>query len=78
MMSRYEITKTLNNNVIICTSDNHEVVLIGKGIGFNKKVGMTLDDSASIEKVYKLEQNNKKNTIKRWLKWEKTTLYKRN
>ena len=60
MMSRYEITKTLNNNVIICTSDNHEVVLIGKGIGFNKKVGMTLDDSASIEKVYKLEQNNKR------------------
>lgn len=50
MMSRYEITKTLNNNVIICTSDNHEVVLIGKGIGFNKKVGMTLDDSASIER----------------------------
>ena len=60
MMSRYEITKTLNNNVIICTSDNHEVVLIGKGIGFNKKVGMTLDDSASIEKVYKLEQKQQK------------------
>ncbi|HCG75746.1 MULTISPECIES: glucose PTS transporter transcription antiterminator GlcT [Staphylococcus] len=59
-MSRYEITKTLNNNVIICTSDNHEVVLIGKGIGFNKKVGMTLDDSASIEKVYKLEQKQQK------------------
>lgn len=60
MMSRYEITKTLNNNVIICTSDNHEVVLIGKGIWFNKKVGMTLDDSASIEKVYKLEQKQQK------------------
>lgn len=60
MMSRYVITKTLNNNVIICTSDNHEVVLIGKGIGFNKKVGTTLDDSASIEKVYKLEQKQQK------------------
>ncbi|MFW3590658.1 glucose PTS transporter transcription antiterminator GlcT [Staphylococcus caprae] len=59
-MSRYVITKTLNNNVIICTSDNHEVVLIGKGIGFNKKVGTTLDDSASIEKVYKLEQKQQK------------------
>ena len=37
MMSRYEITKTLNNNVIICTSDNHEVVLIGKGLGLIRK-----------------------------------------
>ena len=30
---------------------NHqEVVLIGKGIGFNKKVGMTVQENASIEK----------------------------
>ena len=36
-MGNYEITKTLNNNVLICKSNNHEVVLIGKGIGFNKK-----------------------------------------
>ncbi len=42
-MGNYEITKTLNNNVLICKSNNHEVVLIGKGIGFNKKVGMMLD-----------------------------------
>ena len=37
IMGNYEITKTLNNNVLICKSNNHEVVLIGKGIGFNKK-----------------------------------------
>ncbi len=37
MMSKYVITKTLNNNVIICTKNHQEVVLIGKGIGFNKK-----------------------------------------
>lgn len=30
---------------------NHqEIVLIGKGIGFNKKVGMTVQENASIEK----------------------------
>ena len=32
MMSKYVITKTLNNNVIICTKNHQEVVLIGKGL----------------------------------------------
>ena len=64
MMSKYEITKTLNNNVIICTSNNQEVVLIGKGIGFNKKVGMIIHDDASIEKVYKLEQQQQQEHYK--------------
>lgn len=64
MMSEYYISKTLNNNVIICTYNNQEVILIGKGIGFNKKVGMTLDDDASIEKVYKLEQRQQQEYYK--------------
>ncbi|MBF2260479.1 glucose PTS transporter transcription antiterminator GlcT [Staphylococcus capitis] len=63
-MGNYEITKTLNNNVLICKSNDHEVVLIGKGIGFNKKVGMMLDENASIEKVYKLEQQQQKEHYK--------------
>lgn len=63
-MGNYEITKTLNNNVLICKSNNHEVVLIGKGIGFNKKVGMMLDENASIEKLYKLEQQQQKEHYK--------------
>ena len=40
MMGEYTISKALNNNVIICTYNNQEVILIGKGIGFNKS-GMT-------------------------------------
>lgn len=28
---------TLNNNVVVCTNNDQEVILIGKGIGFNKK-----------------------------------------
>ncbi|UDI78337.1 transcription antiterminator [Staphylococcus taiwanensis] len=63
-MSEYYISKTLNNNVIICTYNNQEVILIGKGIGFNKKAGMTLDDDASIEKVYKLEHKQQQEYYK--------------
>lgn len=64
MMSKYVITKTLNNNVIICTKNHQEVVLIGKGIGFNKKVGMTVQENASIEKIYKLEQQEQQEHYK--------------
>ena len=60
MMGEYTISKALNNNVIICTYNNQEVILIGKVLALIKG-GMTLDESASIEKVYKLEQNNNKN-----------------
>ncbi len=43
MMSKYHISKILNNNVIICINSNQEVILIGKGIGFNKKPEMVVD-----------------------------------
>ena len=36
MMGKYKISKILNNNVIICTNKDQEVVLIGKGIGLIK------------------------------------------
>ena len=37
-MKSYIVKKALNNNVLIAISDqNEEVVLIGKGIGFNHK-----------------------------------------
>ena len=75
-MGNYEITKTLNNNVLICKSNNHEVVLIGKGIGFNKKVGMMLDENASIEKLYKLEQQQQKEHYKTLVEMGKTMLSK--
>ena len=66
MMGKYKISKILNNNVIICTNKDQEVVLIGKGIGFNKKQGLILDESASIEKVYKLDQDKHKEHYKTW------------
>lgn len=48
------IEKALNNNVVIGRDEFEEVVLIGRGIGFGKKHGDTID-SVEAEKVYKLE-----------------------
>lgn len=55
-MKQYRITKILNNNVIICTQNDRELVLIGKRIGFNKKPGAPFNDGDLIEKTYVLEQ----------------------
>lgn len=60
-MGEYIVTKTLNNNVVVCTNNDQEVILIGKGIGFNKKEGMALNDQTiTIEKIYKLESEQQK------------------
>ncbi|MCG7339533.1 PRD domain-containing protein [Staphylococcus sp. ACRSN] len=63
-MNDYLVTKVLNNNVIICTKDTHEYVLIAKGIGFNKKAGMTLQKNQTIEKVYILDQKSQQEYYK--------------
>ncbi len=45
-----KIHKILNNNVV-CTikENNSEIILMGRGLGFQKKVGDTIDES-KIEK----------------------------
>lgn len=48
------VEKALNNNVVIGRDEFEEVVLIGRGIGFNKKTGDTLEIGEA-DKVYKLE-----------------------
>lgn len=48
------IEKALNNNVVIGKDELEEVVLIGRGIGFGKKQGDTLEIEEA-DKVYKLE-----------------------
>lgn len=46
-----EIIRIYNNNVIVSLdSDNDEMIVIGKGIGFQKKIG----DQVEIEKVEKI------------------------
>jgi len=56
-MESYIVIKPLNNNVVFAkTSDEREVVLVGKGIGFNRKAGTVLDASDSVAKVFVLDQ----------------------
>lgn len=57
--SRYFISRIINNNVISSMdSENNEVVLMGKGISFNKHIG-ELVDVTRIEKVFVLKDKEK-------------------
>jgi transcriptional antiterminator len=54
-MARLQIEKILNNNVLIADHPSYqEVVLIGKGIGFNRKQGDAIDADAA-EKFFVLK-----------------------
>lgn len=53
MKKEYEVTKILNNNVILGQRKGKEVILIGKGIGFGKKIAKPyLIDEDKIEKIF--------------------------
>ncbi|KML38958.1 transcription antiterminator [Cytobacillus firmus] len=54
-MGEYKVKKVLNNNVLIGSHESlGEVVLIGKGIGFNRKSGQPIDSSL-VEKLFVLK-----------------------
>lgn len=61
-----KIEKIFNNNVILSKKDDKEIVIIGKGIAFNKKVGDIIDKS-KIEKQFILQENNISNQMKELL-----------
>ncbi|MBA8759091.1 glucose PTS transporter transcription antiterminator GlcT [Staphylococcus coagulans] len=63
-MNQYTIKKVLNNNVLICQHQQSEVIIIGKGLGFNKKPGMIIRDPETIEKVFKLESKSEQDHYK--------------
>ncbi|MEX3073624.1 BglG family transcription antiterminator LicT [Vibrio alginolyticus] len=51
------VKKVLNNNVVISEdSSGKEVVVMGKGLGFQLKTGMILDNN-KVEKVFTLEES---------------------
>ncbi len=53
------IQKVINNNVVSTfDTNNREVILMGKGIGFRKKAGDELDKT-KIEKIFTLDQRAK-------------------
>ena len=52
------VHKVLNNNVVSSTNDDHnEVIVMGRGIGFQKKIGDLIEDSL-IEKIFILNDKD--------------------
>ena len=50
-----KISKVLNNNVVITTDEKqNEIIVMGRGIAFKKKVGDDISGQ-TIDKVYRLE-----------------------
>ncbi|WP_055105187.1 glucose PTS transporter transcription antiterminator GlcT [Paenibacillus ihumii] len=63
-MSRLHIAKALNNNVIIANHPEHgEVVVIGKGIGFNRRQGDSIPLDA-VEKMFILKDQREQEQYK--------------
>ncbi|MUK88633.1 PRD domain-containing protein [Ornithinibacillus sp. L9] len=62
-----EVKKVLNNNVVITIDPSQkEVILIGKGIGFNKKAGQMINPDTA-EKVFRLEDEKEQDKYKQLL-----------
>ncbi|TYS17153.1 PRD domain-containing protein [Rossellomorea vietnamensis] len=52
-----KINKVLNNNVIVSIKDDQEVIVMGRGIAFNKRVGEDIDED-KVEKIFTLEDQD--------------------
>ena len=52
------ISKILNNNVVISEENQEEVILMGRGLAFGRKVGQEIPDEL-IEKKYVLSENRR-------------------
>lgn len=66
-MGTFIVKKILNNNVLIAEHDEYdEVVLIGKGIGFQRKKGEQLHQSL-VEKLFILKDKDKQKQYKKLL-----------
>ena len=52
------IDKIINNNIISSTdSEGRELVVMGRGIGFGKRLGQKIDES-SIEKIFRMDNKD--------------------
>lgn len=51
--------KSLNNNIALANDENgNEVIVVGKGVGYNRKKGGYIEESTS-NKIYKVENKDK-------------------
>lgn len=49
-----KIIKIVNNNIVTSLDEqNREIIVMGRGLGFGRKPGMTIDDG-KVEKVFRL------------------------
>lgn len=63
-----EIKKILNNNVVIIEKEkNQEMVVMGRGLAFQKKVGQSIDES-KIEKTFVLQSKGTSEKLNQLLK----------
>lgn len=51
-MSQYSVKKSFNNNAVLVTKEDTDYILIGRGIGFDKKRGDRIPESKMIENVF--------------------------
>lgn len=63
-MPSYLIKKVLNNNVLICEYRKEEVIVIGKGLGFNQKAGKYIKPDKVIEKIFTLQNKQEQDHYK--------------
>lgn len=64
----YRIIKTLNHNAVLATdmNDNQEYILLGKGIGFGKKVSERIDAPEDV-RIYSLKHVSERGKAKELL-----------
>jgi transcriptional antiterminator len=60
----FKIIKIFNNNVILVNHENKEKIILGKGIGFGKHQGDTIENSPKLNKVFSLEDDGNSNKFK--------------
>ena len=61
-----EIIKVINNNIVSSVQDGREVVVMGRGIGFQKKPGTVIADN-QIEKVFVMDNHSAANRLTKML-----------
>ncbi|NTW72043.1 MAG: PRD domain-containing protein [Eubacteriaceae bacterium] len=60
-MESYKVLKVFNNNSVLVDKEGIEYILMGKGIGFDKKKGMSFKEEDIIENVFiSVNETNKR------------------
>lgn len=60
-----KIDKVYNNNVVLAKGDNEEeIIVMGRGLGFQKKSGDEID-STLVEKTFVMQDNDIANELTR-------------